>query len=189
MSPGGEDWEVLLARLVTGERAAFLRFQRLVTSFLLELRAFDFEQEWDDLRQEVLLAVVANSRAGRLRDSRAFVGYVRIITRNKFFDRLKHKLRAEGEPLAWEEETARASVLAPPEPTPEARRDLRAALATLPEEERSLVEGVYVEGRSYEEMSERSGVPLGTLKRRLRQGLAALRLRLGEGVGGGGSGA
>jgi RNA polymerase sigma-70 factor (ECF subfamily) len=188
MHPAGEDWSGTLARLEAGDRAAFLRFQRLITGYLLELRAFDFEDEWDDLRQEVLAAVVANARAGRLRDPQAFTGYVRIITRNKFFDRLKRRLRAEGEVLAWEEETARASPGASPELGPEVRRDLREALATLPEEERRLVTGVYVEGLSYQEMSERSGVPLGTLKRRLREGLAALRLRL-EGTGGGGGGA
>jgi len=188
MDPGGEDWSGTLARLEAGDRTAFLRFQRLITGCLLELRAFDFEEEWDDLRQEVLAAVVANARAGRLRDPQAFAGYVRIITRNKFFDRLKRRLRAEGEQLAWEEETARASTVAAPALGPEALRDLRQALAALPEEERRLVTGVYVEGLSYEEMSERSGVPLGTLKRRLREGLAALRVRLGEGAGGGGSG-
>ena len=186
MDPGGEDWSAVLGLLEAGDRTAFLRFQRLVTGFLLELRAFDFEDEWDDLRQEVLAAVIANARAGRLRDPQAFAGYVRIITRNKFFDRLKRRLRAEGEALAWEEETARAPSAAPAAPGPEALRDLREALAALPEEERRCVTGVYVEGLSYEEMSERAGLPLGTLKRRLREGLAALRVRLGEGIGGGG---
>jgi RNA polymerase sigma-70 factor (ECF subfamily) len=180
VDPGGEDWGDVLARLEAGERAAFLSFQRLITGFLLQLRAFDFEDEWDDLRQEVLASVIANARAGRLRDPRAFAGYVRIITRNKFFDRLKKRLRARGEPLAWEQETAldpAAVGLAP-----EVRQDLQAALASLPEEERRLVTGVYLEGLSYEEMSERAGLPLGTLKRRLRQVLGALRLRLaGEG--------
>ena len=188
MDPSGGEWSRDLARLEAGDLAAFLRFQRLITGSLLELRAFDFEDEWDDLRQEVLAAVIANARAGRLRDPQAFAGYVRIITRNKFFDRLKRRLRAEGEALAWEEETARAPVPAGPALGPEALRDLREALAALPDEERRLVTGVYLEGWSYEEMAERSGVPLGTLKRRLRQGLAALRVRLGEGAGGGGSG-
>src|SRR3990172_6882974 len=64
MDPGGEDWSGILARLEAGDRTACLRFQRLITGFLLELRAFDFEDEWDDLRQEVLAAVVANARAG-----------------------------------------------------------------------------------------------------------------------------
>jgi RNA polymerase sigma-70 factor (ECF subfamily) len=58
-------------------------------------------------------------------------------------------------------------------------------VARLPEEERGLVLGVYREGRTYEEMAERSGVPLGTLKRRLRTALASLRRRLVEPTGGG----
>src|SRR3990172_5607575 len=112
MDSGGEDWSGTLARLEAGDRSAFLRFQRLITGCLLELRAFDFEEEWDDLRQEVLASVVANARAGRLRDPQAFVGYVRIITRNKFLNRLKRRLRCgERDDLPWEDETAH--VLAP----------------------------------------------------------------------------
>jgi RNA polymerase sigma-70 factor, ECF subfamily len=177
----GPDWSAALERLLAGERSAFAEFQRLVTGCLRELRAFDFEDEWDDLRQEVLAAVVANARAGRLRDPRALVGYVRVITRNKFFDRLKRRGRGdEAGAAAWEEETARPGALTPAAPAdPAVRSDLAAALAALPDDERRLVEGVYVEGLSYEEMSARAGLPLGTLKRRLRQALAALRLRLG----------
>ena len=182
MAAGGEDWNAILERLLEGDRVAFLHFQRLVTSFLLQLRAFDFEDEWDDLRQEVLLSVVRNARAGRLRDPQAFVGYVRIITRNKFMDRLKRRLRhGEKETLAWEEESARAALPVESEPLDaEARRDLDAALAALPDAERECVTRVYVEGCSYQEASDRSGVPLGTLKRRLRDGLARLRARLAE---------
>ena len=92
-----QDWPALVARLAAGDRAAFLELNRLVTSVLVRLRAYDFREEWDDLRQEVVLAVVANARAGRLRDPQAFVGYVRIVTRNKFVDRLKQHLRLRGE--------------------------------------------------------------------------------------------
>src|SRR5436309_392610 len=104
-----KDWLAVLGRLLAGDRVAFLEVNRLVTGFLVQLRAYDFRDEWDDLRQEVLLSVVANARAGRLRDPKAFVGYVRIITRNKFIDRLKARLRHhEKEALPWDEETARA---------------------------------------------------------------------------------
>src|SRR5438093_9936405 len=82
-----KDWLAVLDRLLAGDRVAFLEVNRLVTGFLVQLRAYDFRDEWDDLRQEVLLSVVANARAGRLRDPQAFLGYVRIITRNKFVDR------------------------------------------------------------------------------------------------------
>jgi RNA polymerase sigma factor (sigma-70 family) len=128
----------------------------------------------------VLLAVVANARAGRLRDPQAFVGYVRIITRNKFFDQLKRQLRArERETLAWEDETAPAAA-APATPS---LGDAWAAVRELPGEEQRILEGLYLEGRTYQELSEVLGMPLGTLKRRLTGCLATLRARLTETAG------
>ena len=175
--PGGAPSDSsLLERLLRDERLAFLEFNRLVTGFLVRLRAYDFRDEWDDLRQEVLASVVANARAGRLRDPDAFHGYVRIITRNKFIDRLKRHLRHhEKQTLPWDEETARASS---GEVDDGEARGLWDAVAALPAEERAVVENVYREGRTYEEASAALGLPLGTLKRRLTRGLAALRLRL-----------
>ena len=103
----GEDWRALQEKLCKGDREALLRLNRLVSGFLARLRAYDFRDEWDDLRQDVALSVVQNARAGRLRDPNAFVGYVRIITRNKFFDHLKrHSRRLEAGALPWDDATA-----------------------------------------------------------------------------------
>jgi RNA polymerase sigma-70 factor (ECF subfamily) len=188
MEPSGSDWSGVLERLLAGDRLAFLRMSRLVTGVLVQLRAYDFEEEWEDLRQEVLASVVVNARAGRLRDPQAFVGYVRVITRNKFMDRLKRRLRcSEKETLPWEEESARLAAVAidgTPPTAPELRRDVQSALHALSEEHRRIVEGVYLEGCTYREVSEHTGVPLGTLKRRLREALALLRARLGAEGGG-----
>jgi len=182
-----EDWNAVLDRLLLGDRVAFAKFNRLLSGFLAQLRAYDFRDEWEDLRQEVLLATIANLRAGRLRDSRALVGYVRIITRNKFVDRLKVELRTrEREALPWDDETA--SALSPELAEPAGDRELWRAVRELPEEQRRLVEGVYGEGKTYQQMSDETGIPLGTLKRRLREGLAALRARLGGLGGWGGEG-
>ena len=74
----GEDWIAVVDRLVAGDRVAFATINRLISGFLTQLRAYDLRDEWDDLRQEVVLSVVANARAGRLRDPEAFLGYVRI---------------------------------------------------------------------------------------------------------------
>lgn len=177
MASEAVDWSAVLDRLIAGDAAAYLRFSRLVTGCLIQLRAYDFQEEWDDLRQEVLAAVVSARRAGRLGEAEAYVAYVRAVTRNKVFDRIKRRLRNhERETLPWEEATEPAGEQ-PDDPT--LRSDLEAALATLPDEERRLVVGVYVEGHSYPEMSRSSGVPLGTLKRRLRDGLSRLRAQLG----------
>jgi RNA polymerase sigma-70 factor (ECF subfamily) len=187
MAGTSEDWSAILERLLAGDRVAFLEFNRLVTGLLIQLRAYDFREEWDDLRQEVLLAVVANARAGRLRDPQAFVGYVKVITRNKFVDRLKRHLRlGEKEALPWDEETARAAAAsgAAEGPEPDAD-DLWAAVRELPGEQQRILEGLYIEGRTYREVSDATGIPLGTLKRRLRTSLVALRARLDGGWGDG----
>ena len=181
--PGpAEDWIAIVERLLDGDRLAFLKVNRLVTGCLTQLRAYEFEEEWDDLRQEVVIAIVANARAGRLRDPQAFVGYVRAITRNKVMDRLSRKLgRGEKEAVPWDDATAAAAASPPAADPPIDRIALQAALAALPEEEREVVTGVYAEGKTYEQVSADTGIPLGTMKRRLRDGLHALRRRLDGG--------
>jgi RNA polymerase sigma factor (sigma-70 family) len=176
------DWIEVVGRLVAGDRLAFLQVNRLVTGFLTQLRAYDFQEEWDDLRQEVVLAVIANARAGRLRDPQAFVGYVKIITRNKVMDRLKQRLQLrEKERLPWDDATAAAAAemsTSEPEVDP---ASLRAALDELSVDERRVIEGVYAQGKTYEEVSADTGIPLGTMKRRLRDALQILRTRLAPG--------
>jgi DNA-directed RNA polymerase specialized sigma24 family protein len=55
---------------------------------------------------------------------------------------------------------------------------VRAALQNLPAEHRRAVQAVYVEGRTYEEAVVVTAIPLGSLKRYLRLGLARLREQL-----------
>jgi DNA-directed RNA polymerase specialized sigma24 family protein len=134
--PGpAKDWMAILARLEQGDRRAFLEVNRLVTGCLTSLRAYDFQDEWDDLRQEVVLAVLASARAGRLREPQAFVGYVKVITRNKLMDRLaRHIDGHEKDRLPWDDATA-AAVAVDPAADPDAQADasaLRAALDELP---------------------------------------------------------
>jgi len=177
MSEPPTDWMDVVARLGGGDRLAYAQLGRLITAYLTKLRAYDFREEWDDLRQEVALAVVANVRAGRLRDSKALAAYVRVITRNKFIDRLKQHLRCRpGERLPWDDETARAMAADEADPR---LHDLWRAVGELPEEEQRVIDEVYRQGKTYEQASASVGLPLGTMKRRLRTALMALRLRLG----------
>jgi len=171
------DWMRVVERLAAGDRMAYAQFGRLITGYLTKLRAYDFREDWDDLRQEVAIAVVANVRAGRLRDSRALAAYVRVITRNKFIDRLKQHLRCRPDDrLPWDDETARAMAADEPDPR---LRDLWQAVDDLPEEEQRVLDQIYRQGKTYEQASLATGLPLGTMKRRLRTALMALRLRFG----------
>jgi RNA polymerase sigma-70 factor (ECF subfamily) len=179
----GPDWIAVVDRLCAGDRLAFLELNRLVTNFLVQLRAYDFRDEWDDLRQEVVTSVVENARAGRLRDAQAFVAYVRIVTRNKFVDRLKARLRHhEKETLPWDEETARVAV--PPEHV-DGAADVWATVRGLPADQQRVVESIYRLGHTYEAAATHTGIPLGTLKRRLRDALTELRRRLRAETGSG----
>jgi RNA polymerase sigma-70 factor (ECF subfamily) len=52
------------------------------------------------------------------------------------------------------------------------------AVAELPAPQRMLIEAAFFEGYTHQELSARFGVPLGTVKTRIRNGLVALRVRL-----------
>ena len=54
-------------------------------------------------------------------------------------------------------------------------RVVRVALAQLPPEQREVVELAYFAGFSYPEVAERMGIPLGTVKSRMRLALERLR--------------
>ncbi|HEX3722284.1 MAG TPA: sigma-70 family RNA polymerase sigma factor [Nitrolancea sp.] len=51
---------------------------------------------------------------------------------------------------------------------------VRAALSSLPEEQRRAIDLAYFEGLTHQEIAERTGTPLGTIKSRLRLGLRKL---------------
>lgn len=55
---------------------------------------------------------------------------------------------------------------------------VRTALATLAPVQRALIEAAFFEGYTHSELATRFGIPLGTVKTRIRAGLTALRGRL-----------
>lgn len=57
------------------------------------------------------------------------------------------------------------------------------ALGTLPAEQREAVMMAYLEGATQQEISKRTGVPLGTVKTRLRLGLIKLRQMMSQPAG------
>jgi RNA polymerase sigma-70 factor (ECF subfamily) len=175
--PSESDWLGVVERLLAEDAEAFLQLARLVNQFLHGWRAYDFGDEWEDLIQEAVTATAVAVRERRIRDAKALPGYVKAVTRNRYANSLKARLRAGREPLPWDDRIA-SGALDPPGPSPELQRDLATALAGLAEKKRTVVCGVYLEGKTYEQASRDSGIPLGSLKRYLRDGLAELRERL-----------
>ena len=103
-----------------------------------------------------------------------------MVTRARALDRLRGRRARPDVDAAVQPETAPALVAG--DPTPEQAAisaveidRVRAALVTLPEAQRALVELAFYEGMTHAEIAGRTGVPLGTVKTRLRAAAATLR--------------
>ena len=57
---------------------------------------------------------------------------------------------------------------------------VRSGLARLPSEQREALELAFFSGLTHEEIAERLGVPLGTIKARIRRGLIRMRAFVSE---------
>jgi RNA polymerase sigma-70 factor (ECF subfamily) len=64
--------------------------------------------------------------------------------------------------------------------TAQQRQRVRTALAALPDGQRRMIELSFWEGLSHSEVAEKTGVPLGTVKTRIRLGMLKLKESLGE---------
>jgi len=171
----------MLQRVVDGDGLALVQASRLVNGFLMRWNAYAFRDEWEDLVQEVISAGALALREGRLRDPQAAVAFLRTTARFKYIDRLRSQLgNGRGERLPWEEIVASRERSLEAGLGAEAREDLRRALARIPDKKREAVMAVYVGGLTYDEAARATGLPLGTLKRYLRDGLAQLRDELSD---------
>ena len=106
--------------------------------------------------------------------SRAGVStWIFTIARNKKIDALRKQRRPEPEDLAWgpEAEPEAADVLALQQET----KNLSEAIARLPEQQRDLIKRAYYGDLSHSEIAAETGLPLGTIKSRLRLALVKLR--------------
>lgn len=172
-----DDWARIADELAAGNSLAFLKVSRRVTGYLAGWRAYDFKDDWSDVVQEVAIALIEVVRSDTLRDRSAVLGYIKMATRNKFIDRIRRQKRQkENQLLPWEEECQGIDEPGqPPELSTESLIDLEHALEQLPERERDVVWNAYAVGMTYREVSDVTGIPLGTVKRLLRDALRKLR--------------
>lgn len=140
----------------------------------------------DDVLQETFVRVWsrADTYDSRLGSPPAWLAR---IARNRAIDRLRAKrvrrdisveptVSADGETLVPEPEHHETPDVVVQDAT--TSRALRAAMSLLPAAQRELIEAAFFEGYTHHELSARFNVPLGTVKTRIRTGLAAMRGRL-----------
>ncbi|MEO8197202.1 MAG: sigma-70 family RNA polymerase sigma factor [Thermoanaerobaculia bacterium] len=168
----------LLQRVAVADRDAFRQFyDRHAPQVLAYVRSLGRSRDAsEDVVQEVFLAVWR--KAGTYRPERGDVaGWLYTMTRNKVVD-LWRKLPTGSD------QSSEASLAALSE-RPEADSrvvsiSLRKAMAELKVEQRQALELAYFGGLTYEETAERLKLPVGTLKSRIRAGLALMRGVLAE---------
>jgi len=122
--------------------------------------------EADDVAQEAFIS--AFSSLPKFEQRSSFRTWITRIAINKALNALRQE---RGRQALWEEPQAHAD-------DPGLRRELLAALASLPPERRTVVVLRYWLGYSITEIAELLAVPAGTINSRLARGLEHLRSRL-----------
>lgn len=133
----------------------------------------------EDLIQDVMITVW--TRADRFDPSKAaFSTWLFRVTRNRWIDRT----RKHGRMLPTDPEHMRtlADEMQPSIESQfivsEAEDDIRERLATLPAKQRNLVEMAFMQHKTHVEISDQTGIPLGTVKTRIRTALKTLKMEL-----------
>src|SRR5262249_52242029 len=168
----------LLNRIVARDESAvgelYDRHARLLYGLIL--RILRDRAEAEEVLQEVFVQVWTRAETYNVALGTPAAWLVR-IARNPAIDRLRaNSVRAR---------TVEATPLPPPVESPEARAAMNErqqavarALEALPVEQRQLIEQAYFLGLTQSELAERFGLPLGTVKTRVRTGLMTLKREL-----------
>jgi RNA polymerase sigma factor (sigma-70 family) len=162
-----------LEKVYRSERSSLLGFIRSRTGSL---------EEAEDLLQDVFFQAI---RAASVTDPiENVVGWLYTIARNKIIDRYRRKkntvsLQQEREEVTLEELLADSGIDIEKEFIRRAVMDaLIEALEELPAEQRDAFIQQAIDGKTFREISEQSGVPLNTLIARKRYAVQFLRGRL-----------
>ena len=181
----------LLQRIAARDTAALAelydRHSRLL--FGLILRIVRDRGEAEDILQEAFVRVWTRAETYDAQVGGPLAWIVR-VARNYAIDRLRaRRVRASVDAPAIDLAAVEAAALATGIQTPEAavliaerRRALTDAMAGLPAEQRQLIEAAFFEGYTHSELARRFGLPLGTVKTRIRTGMIAMRQRLEHAV-------
>jgi RNA polymerase sigma-70 factor (ECF subfamily) len=170
-----EDWVACIARIREAQDEA--AFARLFAHFAPRVKAFLMRSGADatlaeECTQEVMAALW--QKAHMFDPSRASAAtWIFTIARNRKIDALRKQKRPEPEDLPWgqDPEPDQADVLALQQESDQ----LGDAIAALPEKQRVLIEKAYFGDLSHSEIAEETGLPLGTIKSRIRLALDRLR--------------
>jgi RNA polymerase sigma-70 factor, ECF subfamily len=171
----------LLHAVSRGDEAALARLydQYRVILFGLLVRILGSREEAEDVLQDVFIQVWRRARDFDEKRGKPFTWLV-TLARSRAIDRLRllgaRRRLAESAAKNQTEEVSDALSDA----IQASQRDIvQRALAELPEEQKQALVLAYYDGLTQSEIASRLGTPLGTVKTRMRSGMAKLRGLLG----------
>ncbi len=173
--------DLLLAVATRQDRAAyaeiFAYYAPRVKAYLVRLGADVALAE--EITQDVMVTVWR--KAGLFDRAQASVStWIFRVARNRRIDVFRRTKRPALDP---QEPMILPSGVEPPEAGIEAMETetrVRAAMKDLPEEQVLLIRLAFYEGLSHSEIAEKLGVPLGTVKSRIRLAFGKMKTRLGD---------
>lgn len=160
------------------DRAAFAQLFR---HFAPRVKAFLMKSGADaGLAEECTQEAMATlwTKAHMFDPSRASVAtWVFTIARNRKIDAIRRQRRPEPEELPWgpEAEPDQADVMS----LRQESEKLAEAIAALPEKQKDLIQRAFFGDLTHNEIAEQTGLPLGTIKSRIRLALERLRHAMG----------
>lgn len=175
MEDGARLMERVRARDVEAFEALYDGYHRLV--FGIALRIASDTALAEDVTQSIFLKLWNTPEAFREGN---FPGWLSRVTRNRALDVVRSRANQPNAEIPADvpaEASTDATVFA----RIDAQR-VRGALSELNEEQRTPIELGFFAGITHEEIARRTGIPLGTIKTRIRTGLRRLRETLNEAV-------
>lgn len=183
-----DPWNQTLATIATGDRAAFAELFR---HFAPRLRAFGAATPMidspsafgDELAQDVMISVWQKATmfdAGKA----SATTWIFSIARNRRIDLLRRRNRRPEILMADDMFPDMPDDSADPFSLTQEQRlgdHLQSMLDTLPAEQAEVLNHVYVEGKTHSEVAEELGLPLGTVKSRIRLALQKMKVDIDAG--------
>jgi RNA polymerase sigma-70 factor, ECF subfamily len=167
-----------VSRISEGSEDALATLYDNTSSFVygIALRVLGHPPDAEEVTLDVY-SQIWRSASGFESQRGTVLGWLTSIARSRAIDRLRSR-RSKSQ----QHEVEIVSEQVSPAPSPEdataageQRERVRAALAALPDAQRQLIELACFSGYTHSELALRTGLPLGTIKTRLRLGLSRLR--------------
>jgi RNA polymerase sigma factor (sigma-70 family) len=166
-----------LARVAEGDRAALQEVYRRTSAKLYGvcLRIFPEPEDAQDVLQDAYINVW--QRAGSFDPARASpITWLVTLTRNRAIDRLRQRGKRimtpveDAHDIADERPDAEACLIAA-----DGDARIHGCVETLAKGDASLIRTAFFDGATYADIADRAGIPLGTIKSRMRRALMKLR--------------